>query len=91
MNLATTINPSGHLNMATRMLRLVLYKNEVFRLPQTCREVRVVTGTVWVTLNGKDIMLGQGERLSIGSGTDFALVSALRGPVILEVWEEESN
>ena len=69
----------------TDMLRLVLYKGEVFRLPTTFKEIRVLSGSAWLTINGADITLGQGQGIDLSSKERFALVSALYDtPLVLE-------
>jgi hypothetical protein len=67
------------------MLRLILYKGEVFRLPASFKEVQVLSGLAWLTINGKDILLEQGQKIALSSKEDFALVSAMRDmPLVLE-------
>ena len=67
------------------MLRLILYKDEVCRLPTTFKEIRVLSGLAWLTINGKDIMLGQGQKIALSSKEGFALVSAMcNTPLVLE-------
>lgn len=74
------------------MLRLILYKNEVCRIPHSYGEVRVVSGSAWVTMNGRDMFLVRGERVSLDSSEDMALVSALgKAPLILEVRNDDTE
>ncbi|MCB0208759.1 MAG: ParB N-terminal domain-containing protein [Anaerolineae bacterium] len=74
------------------MLRLVLYKNEVCRIPQSYSEVRVVSGNAWVTMNGRDMFLVRGERANLGSSEDVVLISALgKTPLVLEVRSEKER
>jgi len=56
--------PGNRLNAASLMLRLLLRHNEVFRLPAASRGIEVVAGMAWVTVNGRDIFLALGEKLS---------------------------
>jgi len=75
----------------TDMLRLVLYKGEVFRLPTTFKEIRILSGSAWLTINGNDIMLGQGQEIDLSSKKGFALISTLRDtPLILEAKGENT-
>lgn len=68
------------------MLRLVLYKNEVCRVPQSYSEMKVVSGNAWLTMNGRDMFLVRGERASLDSSHDVVLISALgETPLVLEV------
>jgi hypothetical protein len=79
--------PGSYLNVATPMLRLVLYKGEVCRLPQDCKGIKVLSGNAWVTVTGKDITLAQGEKTSLISEKNFILVSPLRNaPLVFEAW-----
>jgi hypothetical protein len=80
------------LNPASLMLRLMLRHNEVSRLPVTSRSIEVVTGTAWVTVNGRDIFVTSKERLLLPSHKDSVLISALgRNPLILEVFGATSQ
>jgi hypothetical protein len=65
--------------------RLALLKNHAFELPRECRRVHVLSGTAWVTVAGRDIILGIGETMSFGPEKDVVLISALGAPVDLEV------
>ena len=78
---------SPQLNVASLILRLMLYHNEVLRLPGASQGAKVVSGVAWVTVNGRDIFLASGERLWLPSRRDSALISALGyHPLILEVF-----
>lgn len=75
-----------NLNSSTIMYRLLLYKHEVYRLPEKCQGVRVLAGVAWLTLGGQDIFLRRGEKKFFTVHGDFALVSALGNtPLVLEV------
>jgi hypothetical protein len=65
---------------------LILYKDEVCRLPQACREIRVLSGRAWVTVPEKDLFLNPGDSVALNPRKAFALASALgNGPLVLEV------
>ena len=70
---------------ATVTYRLTLLKGHALRLPRTCPRVHVLSGTAWVTVAGKDIILEVGETVSFTPEKDFVLISALRAPLNLEV------
>lgn len=71
---------------------LTLEKGEVFRVPQTHRALQVVSGVAWVSLAGGDFILTQGDRLSVPTIKDFALISGLgRIPLVLEVCGESPS
>ena len=68
------------------MLRLVLYKGEVYRLPATGRSIRILSGIAWATVAGEDMFLVAGETVTFPLRADRVLVSALsRSPLVLEV------
>ncbi|HMQ50728.1 MAG TPA: hypothetical protein PKE64_31285 [Anaerolineae bacterium] len=74
------------------MLRLVLYKNEICRLPKLYTEIQAISGNAWVTVNGRDKFLVRGERMMLQSNGDFALVSSLgETPLILEARANKSS
>lgn len=67
------------------LLRLVLYKGEVMRLPQHFKEIRAVAGSIWITAGGKDMMLSAGDTISLDTRKDFILVSTLHDtPAVIE-------
>lgn len=86
MSSAITVRPDRRQGSAAILLRLVLWRNEVFRLSPESRGVRVLAGRAWVTYAGQDLILGRGDEVSITPGGDFALLSALgRRPLIVEI------
>lgn len=77
----------NHLNCAKFLLRLVLYKDEVLPLPERCKEIRVLSGNAWLTIDGEDITLTQGEKRLIPPNKDMVLISTLRDtPLVFEAW-----
>ena len=71
--------------------RIILMKNEVYRLPQTHREVQVLSGIAWITLDKQDIILESGEKTSLPPSKNWAVISALNNmPLILAVWQDKS-
>jgi hypothetical protein len=74
------------------MLRLMLRHDELFRLPVTSRGVQVVSGQAWLTVEGEDIFLKNGEKLCLFTRKDSVLVSALgHAPLILEVLGDSTS
>ena len=68
------------------LLRLVLYRGEVYRVPPAGRGVRILRGRAWVTYGGEDILLTRGDETHLASGQGAALVSAVGCvPLVLEV------
>jgi hypothetical protein len=75
------------INRAEVGLRLMLRPDEVLRLPGTSQGVQVVSGTAWLTRDGKDIFLQNGERVCLLAGKDLVLVSPLGCvPLVVEVF-----
>ena len=71
--------------------RIILMKNEVYRLPQTHREIQVLSGIAWITLDKQDIILRSLEKVSLSPSKDFAVISALNNmPLIVAVWQGKS-
>lgn len=67
----------NRMNRTELGLRLMLRPNEVLRLPRTSQGIQVISGTAWLTRDGKDIFLQNGERVCLLAGKDLALVSPL--------------
>lgn len=85
-------NSKSRLNSIAVLCRLVLYQNEVYRLPPKCRAVRVLGGIAWMAVAGQDIFIARGEIMALASTKDFALVSALgNDPLILEVLGDDDR
>jgi hypothetical protein len=67
--------------------RIILMKNEVYRLPQNHREVQVLSGIAWITVDKQDIILHGQEKISLPPSKNFAVISALNYmPLIMAVW-----
>jgi hypothetical protein len=67
--------------------RIILMKNEVYKLPQTHREVQVLSGMAWITIDKQDIILHSPEKILLTSTKNAAVISALNNePLILAVW-----
>lgn len=56
---------------------ITLKKGEVFQVALEIQELHVLSGTAWVTIDGKDIILNSGEKAVVSSIQDFAILSAL--------------
>ena len=67
--------------------RIILMKDEVYRLPQTHRQIQVLSGTAWITLDKQDIILNSPEKTLLPSSKNAVVISALNNvPLILAVW-----
>ena len=89
MHVAITQVPQANSKMAAAMLRLILYRHELCRLPPKCRSIRVLAGQAWVTLAGEDLILAPNEKVQFAPTKDFALLSALGSiPLIVEIQDD---
>jgi hypothetical protein len=61
-------------------------KDEMYRLPQTHREIQVLSGIAWLTLDKRDIILHSSEKTLLPSSKNAVVISALNVPLILAVW-----
>lgn len=69
-----------------------LENNQVFRLPKAYRNVQVLSGTAWITIDKQDIILRSGEKVSLPLSKNFAVISVLsKIPLILEVLTDEKK
>lgn len=63
--------------------RLLLDKNGLFRLPKNCHRVQVLSGTAWVTVAGKDIILTSQETALLPDSQGVSLISNLTNKPLL--------
>ena len=69
------------------VLRLALYRDELVRIPRTRQHLHVLSGTAWVSADGRDTMVGPGNCLDLAGVRYPALVSGLGAePLLFEVW-----
>ena len=72
--------------------RIILMNNEIYRLPQTHREIQVLSGIAWITLDQQDIILQSPEKASLPPSRNFAVISALNNmPLILAAWQDKNQ
>lgn len=63
-----------------------MYLSETYRVPRSCRAVRVRAGMAWLTHAGRDIVLGEGESADLDGKRDIAVVSSVSElPLVLEM------
>lgn len=77
------ISPHSAADSQTVLQRIVLYANEFYRVPDTYRKLRVVTGTAFVTQAARDLILGPGHETELDRGKDVALISPLRSTEVI--------
>jgi hypothetical protein len=67
-------------------LRMVLVEGETLRLPHSCLQVSVLSGTAWITQAGTDTLLHGGTSLELSAAGDQAVISAIgKGPLFFEM------
>jgi quercetin dioxygenase-like cupin family protein len=55
-----------------------LKHGETFRLDHRSRMIRVVSGKIWITWDGEDYILAEGETMMFPTGTEDAVISVLQ-------------
>ena len=70
--------------------RLVLYHEELYRVPACYQTMRVAAGLAYVTQAGQDHILQGGQELQLDNAADQALVSGIGDEqVILELFDTQ--
>jgi hypothetical protein len=59
--------------------RILLYQDELYRVPPCYKTLRVIAGVALVTQGARDLILTPGHEAHLNRNQDVALVSALRG------------
>jgi hypothetical protein len=68
-------------------LRILLYQNELYRVPASYHKLRVVSGAAFVSQAAHDYVLGPGYEAVLQRNGDVALVSPLRQtPLVVELY-----
>jgi hypothetical protein len=71
------------------LARMVLYKDELYHLPKANQRIQILSGCAWLTQAGQDFILPRGEKISLESAKDSALISALgQTPLVFEIRTE---
>jgi hypothetical protein len=69
------------------LVRLMIYDREVFRVPDLARELTVVAGRAWVTMDAHDLVVEQGDTLPLSADGNGVLVSPVGSdPLVVEAW-----
>ncbi|PJF35079.1 MAG: hypothetical protein CUN49_12410 [Candidatus Thermofonsia Clade 1 bacterium] len=63
----------------------VLIKNSAYRLPEGVRKVQVVSGYAWISFDGRDLFIGEGESVELPTEMQSsAVISAIdRKPLLI--------
>ncbi len=68
-------------------LRLMLLRSEALRVPKRLSRLRVLSGTAWISLDGRDLVLEAGQTVELAELKTPAVVSAIGcAAVLFEVW-----
>jgi hypothetical protein len=68
---------------APSALRIVLLAGETLRIPGTQTSIRALSGTAWITREGKDILLSSGEQKDLPAARDCTVISAIGTEALL--------
>jgi hypothetical protein len=68
---------------AAAPLRLVLLPGEALRIPRAHSTVRVLSGTAWLTSEGKDIILCNGQCLPVATLREPPVISGVGSAAVL--------
>jgi hypothetical protein len=70
----------------SRLMRVVLVKREILPVPAEFRRLRVRSGRVWLTMDGRDVTLSRGQEVGLRSKSGKPVVSPLGElPVVVEL------
>lgn len=76
---------NSRFNKTVSPCRFTLLAGEIFRIPAMCQEVRVLSGSAWISVAQQDIILTSGEKALLTSNQGLAILSALgKTPLTLE-------
>ena len=68
-----------------RAFRIVLLPGELLRVPKSHRSIRVLSGSAWLSHDGRDHALCSGETVPLARSKYEALVSAEGETLFLEI------
>ena len=68
---------------APSTLRLVLLPGETLRIPGTHARILALSGTAWITREGKDILIASGEQKDLPAARDCTVISAIGTEALL--------
>jgi len=69
-----------------KAFRIVLLPGELFRIPVRNQELRILSGSAWVSLDGTDYEVNGGENLPLRGARHSALISdAKELPLVFEI------
>ena len=70
-----------------RLLCFALYSGELLRIPRDRQHLHVLSGTAWISVAGRDIVVSHGSCAKLVRSRYPALVSGLGGqPLLFEIW-----
>jgi hypothetical protein len=64
--------------------QLTLVGRETYRLDAKQQTIRVLSGTAWITIEGKDVILSRGQQMSLTVRRgDFSVLSGIQGSSLM--------
>jgi hypothetical protein len=84
------ISPAQHPAPQAVLQRVLLYPDELYRVPDSYGKLRVVAGIALVTQAARDLIIGPGHEARLDRGHDVALISPLRSDqLIVELYADQ--
>ncbi len=69
-----------------KAFRIVLLPGELFRIPVQNKQLRILSGTAWVSMDGTDYEVSGGENLALRGARHSALISDTKeNPLVFEI------
>ena len=68
---------------AAAPLRIMLLPGEVLRFPRSRATIRVLSGTAWLTSGGEDVILCNGQGLSVATSKQPPVISGIGAQAVL--------
>ena len=68
---------------AAAPLRIVLLRGEALRIPRASTTIHVLSGNAWLTSEGQDIILCNGQCLSVATPKEPPVISGIGSEAVL--------
>jgi len=81
------VDMSSVLSVSRRVFHQALSAGELQAVPRGMRNLQVLSGIAWITVDGQDVLVEKGGCVQLPRGGFPALVSGLGGEMLLfEAW-----
>jgi len=75
----------GACSSSDSSLRIVLLQGEVLLVPPARGTLRILSGTAWISFEGRDMLLSRDEYINIALCAERTVVAGLGGALLFEV------